>query len=113
MDPQSLGGIGAIVGGAFGVAGGLFGTYLFVRNTTSRRERVFAIKASAVLWVVLLAFLAAMLLIPTWHKQLLWILFAIFLVIWIPVVNKTQSRIRNEEASASRQEAPDGSNPKR
>ena len=114
MDPESFGRIGAIVGGVIGVVGGLFGTYLFVKNTVSRRERAFAIKASVILWIVLIAFLAAMLLIPTWHKQLLWIPFAIFLAIWIPMVNKTQTRIRGEEEAddASPEEAPNGGSPK-
>ncbi len=99
MDPETvgqLGGwIGAIVGSGIGVLGGLIGTYFTIKNTKGPRERAFAIKASIICWVLVIAFVAAMLLIPTWHKHLLWIPYAILLFWGIRAWNKTQFRIRN------------------
>lgn len=98
MDPSTLGGwIGGILGAAVGVLGGVIGTYFSIRNTNGRRERAFAIKASIVGWVLVLAFAAGMLLIPGWYKHLLWIPYVVLLVFGIRWWNKTQFRIRQEE----------------
>jgi len=105
MDPETIGRlggwIGGIVGGGIGVLGGLIGTYFTIKNTKSARERAFAMKASIICWILVIAFVAAMLLIPTWHKHLLWIPYAVLLIWGIRVWNKTQFRIRNEESGGA------------
>ena len=105
MDPETIGRlggwIGVIVGGIGGIVGGVIGTYFMVKNiknTKSPRERGFVIKASIIGWILVIAFVAAMLLIPTWYKHLLWIPYAILLILGIRFFNKTQFRIRNEES---------------
>ncbi len=69
MDPETVGKlagpIGGIVGAGIGVLGGLVGTYLTLKNTKGPRERAFAIKASIIGWVLIIAFVAAVLLVPT------------------------------------------------
>ena len=101
MDPQTGGLLGACIGSFIGLLGGVAGTYFAIKNTNGRRERAFAIKASIVCWILVLGFVAAMLLIPTWHKHLLWIPYAIALSLGIRYWNKIQFRIRHEESGDS------------
>lgn len=88
-------------GGIIGVLGGLVGTCFTIKNTKSPRERAFATKASIICWVLVIAFVAAMLLIPTWHKHLLWIPYSVLLIWEIRVWNKTQFEIRNDESGVA------------
>ncbi len=106
MEPQEIGALGGwigllggILGGLFGLAGGVFGTYCSIKNTNGPRERAFMIKAAVVCWIFVLAFLAALLLIPTWHKHLLWIPYTIVLVWGIRRLNERHLQIRQEEST--------------
>ena len=103
MDPETIGRfggwIGGIVGGGMGVLGGLSGTYCTIKNTRGPQERAFAIKVSIIGWMLVLAFVSAMLLIPTWHKHLLWMPYAVLRIWGIRAWNKTQLRIRNDEST--------------
>ena len=100
MDFSILGGwIGGILGAVLGTLGGVIGTYVSIRNTNGPRERAFAIKASIVCWVFVLAFVAGLLLIPGWYRHLLWIPYGILLFVGIRLWNKTQLRIRQEESA--------------
>lgn len=98
MDPQTAGTLGAWLGGGIGVLGGLVGTWFSIRNTQSPRERAFVIKASLICWALVIAFVASLLLIPTWHRHLLWIPYSLLLVWGIRRWNKMQLRIQNEDA---------------
>jgi Ca2+/Na+ antiporter len=106
MDPQEIGAlggwiglVGGVVGSLIGLAGGVFGTYCSIRNCRGPRERAFMVKASIVCWVFVLTFLAALLFIPTWHKHLLWIPYAIVLVWGIRRLNERHLQIRQEESA--------------
>lgn len=99
MDPEKLGIVFSILGGAMGLLGGVVGAYLAIRNTRGPRERAFVVKASMICSVPVAAFVAAMLFIPTWHKHLLWIPYAALLVWGIRIWNKRQFGIRNEESA--------------
>src|SRR5262245_48340981 len=98
MKPAMWGWIGGIVGGAIGLLGGVIGTYFSVKNTLGPRERAFVIKASAICWVFVTAFLVAMFLLPSPQRFLLWVPYAVLLPIGIRVWNKKQMRIRKEES---------------
>jgi hypothetical protein len=98
MFAQWEGWIGGGVGVLAGVLGGAFGTYCAIRNTVSPRERSFAIKASVICWVFVLAFAAGMILIPGLYKHLLWIPYTVVLIWGINTFNRTQARIRMEES---------------
>ena len=98
MDPATIGIVVGIAGGIIGLGGGLFGTYCTLRSAKGPRERAFLVKASVICWVLVLGFVAGMLLIPTWHKHLLWIPYALLLTLGIRYVNSNQQRIRKEEA---------------
>src|SRR5262245_65972462 len=102
MDPGTLGGwIGGILGGLLGLLCGIMGTYFAIKNTNGPRERTFVIRASVVCWVLVVAFLVGLWLIPFWYNQLLWIPYAILLLVGIRKWNQTQLRIRQEESGQS------------
>jgi len=90
--------IGGIAGGVIGLIGGLIGTYATIHNTNGPRERAFTIRASIIGWIVGLVFLALLFLLPTPWRFLVWIPFGILLSLGINRWNRTQQRIRREEA---------------
>jgi hypothetical protein len=96
---------GALLGGAIGVLGGVLGTWASVKNTRGPRERAFVVRASVLCWIVVLAFLSGILLIPDWYKHLLWIPYLILLVLGIRWWNQAQLRIRQEESGHGAQSA--------
>src|SRR6266566_8745066 len=93
-----VGWIGPIVGGGFGLLGGVIGTYFTVKNTKGLRERAFAIKASTLCWVLVLLFVAGMALIPGWYQILLVIPYLIGLFFGVRKWNDIQLRIQKEES---------------
>ena len=98
MDPETIGLIGAIVGSAVGVLGGVIGTYFSIKNTGEPRERAFVIKASVVCWIAVIAFVATMWLIPHPHRHWLWLPYAVLLPLDIFAGNRRQWQIRKEES---------------
>ena len=102
MEPETLGQLGGWIGGiggsVIGILGGAFGTYCAIRGTKGPVERAFVVRISAICWVLALAFLLGMLLIPSWYKFLLFIPYTLLMIFGILWLNKTQCRIRNEEA---------------
>jgi hypothetical protein len=100
MDPQTVGLIGALVGSSVGVLGGVIGTYFSIKNTHGPRERAFTIKAAVVSWAAIVAFLAALWLIPSPYRHFLWLPYALLLPWGIRVWNRRQEQIRREESGA-------------
>lgn len=92
--------IGGLIGAAIGLLGGALGTYCSIRNTHGPRERAFMVQVSVVAWLVVLAFLAGLLLLPPPYNWLLWIPYAIGLPLSILWLNRQQTRIREEERTA-------------
>ena len=90
--------IGGIAGAAIGLAGGVVGTCCSIRNTGGPRERAFVIRASAVLWIAGLLFLAALLLLPSPWRFLAWIPWAIAFPLGLARWNRVQRRIREKES---------------
>lgn len=91
--------VGAIIGGALGVAGGAIGTYFSIKNTAGPRERSFMIRVSTVGWIAVTAFLIGLLMLPRPFNFLLWVPYGIALPVGIIWCNRRQLRIRAEEAS--------------
>ena len=94
-----VGWIGGIVGGTIGILAGVIGTYFTISNTNGPRERAFVARAGVVFWLLIVIFLAGLLLIPTWHRHLLWAPYAIALIWGIRIANKKQFQIRREESA--------------
>lgn len=98
MDPQTLGSLGGLVGAAIGILGGALGTYVSIRNTQGPRERAFVIKASVICWVLAITFVCTVLLLPSPHRYIVWLPYAVVLIVAIRLWNKGQSSIRKEES---------------
>jgi len=101
MDPATTGLIGGIGGSVIGLMGGALGTYFSIKNTAGPRERAFMIKAAALAWVAVTAFLAAMWFTPSPYRFLLWLPYLVALPWAIRAGNRRQDRIRREEAAGS------------
>jgi hypothetical protein len=95
---MDAGTIGGLVGSALGLAGGIVGTYFTVRNTRGPLERAFAARASAVAWLAVIAFLAALFWTPAPYRFWLWAPYGILLAFGIRTWNRKQARIREEES---------------
>lgn len=95
--------LGGIIGSAFGLAGGVFGTYHSIKNTRGPMERGFMIRAALVVWLALLLFLAGLLILPDAFRPFLWGIWGVLLVWGILFINRRQERIRRQEAAGSGQ----------
>jgi hypothetical protein len=98
MSPETLGLLGAIIGSAVGVLGGIVGTYFSVKNTRGPRERAFVIKASILAWVLVAGLAGAMLILPSPLRYWLWLPYAVILLLGIVAWNRKQAKIRQEES---------------
>jgi hypothetical protein len=94
---MDAGTVGGIVGGLVGVIGGAVGTYCSVRNSQGPVERVFMIKASVVVWIAVILFLALMFLLPNPHRYWLWVPYGVLLPLGIRRINKGVANIREAE----------------
>jgi hypothetical protein len=95
MDAGTMGGIAGTV---LGVIGGAVGTYFSVTRTNGPRERAFVVKAAIVTWLLVIAFLLGLILLPRPYNFLLWIPYGIGIGLGIRWWNRHQFRIRTEEA---------------
>ena len=89
--------LGAILGATLGLLGAALGTYRAIRHTGGARERGFAMRAAAALWLFLLAFLAALVALPAPYRHLLWIPYLALLLWGIRAWNGVQLALRREE----------------
>ncbi|HEY8503595.1 MAG TPA: hypothetical protein VIL46_03375 [Gemmataceae bacterium] len=99
MPPETVGLIGGILGGVIGIAGGMVGTWMSIRNTSGPRERAFMVRAAAVVWVLVIAFVTGLFLLPSPGRYLLWIPYAVLLSLGIIWMNRRQAQIRREEGA--------------
>ncbi len=97
----TVGWIGVILGVSLGVAGAVFGTVMGLRSARSPRERSFLVKGALLTWALATGFVAALLLIETWHRHLLWPVYAIALIALVNFVNRKQELIRRAEAGGA------------
>ncbi|MCI0361725.1 MAG: hypothetical protein L0211_24840 [Planctomycetaceae bacterium] len=86
---------GAILGSLIGLVGGIIGTWCSIRNSTTPAERAFVIRCSIGVWVLVMAFVIGLLLIPTPYNHLLWMPYVIILVVSILWMNRAQARLRD------------------
>ncbi len=97
MDGGTAGMVGGIVGSVLGVMGGVIGTWASIKNTNGPRERAFVVRASALLWLGVTAFVAGLLLVPFPWNALLWVPYGPLLVLCIRWWNRKLMQIRTEE----------------
>jgi uncharacterized membrane protein YfcA len=94
---QMIGLVGGILGGLIGILGGAVGTYLGIKCAKTPRERAFAIKASIVCWIFVLAFVLGMWLIPGFYKLLLIPIYVVGLVAGMLFIIRRSSQIHSED----------------
>ena len=97
MDGSMIGLVGGIAGGVIGVMGGLAGTYFSIKNTNGPRERAFVIRAAALCWLGVSAFLACLFLLPRYWGLLLWVVYPPSLFGFIRWANQRQGGARLED----------------
>lgn len=100
MDGQTVGIIGGIAGAVIGLGGGLFGTYMAIKNTQTPRERQFMIRMAAGFWLVMVLWMGLPLalilakVLPVWS---FWVILAPFYIGLGPFIrwgNRRQNAIR-------------------
>ncbi len=91
---------GAILGSLVGVLGGVLGTWASIRNTRTPSERSFMIRCALAIWVGVVLFLVALLLIPQPYNYLLWVPYVLLLVFGISWINKRQASLRGIESKS-------------
>lgn len=91
----------AFGGAAIGVAGGLFGTVVGIRNAPAGPQRRFMVNASIIAWIAVLAFVLVMTMLDSAWKWMLFLAYGPLLIGFIFVVNSKLARLRaNEEGDA-------------
>ena len=88
-----LGLIGTVVGSIVGVAGGLLGTWMSIRNLPRGEQRNFMVRMAVVGWMGALGFCVALLLIPTPWNGVLWIVYVPGLCVFMRHVNGVSGRV--------------------
>ena len=83
LTPEMIGLLGAVFGSVIGLAGGLLGTWMSLRNLPSGAQRDFMKKAAVLGWAGVLGFTATTLLVPAPGKWLLWIAYGPLLLWFI------------------------------
>ena len=76
-----------ILGMLIGIGGGVAGTYVSIRNTKSAAARRFMIRCAVYVWLALLIFVCALMLIPKPYNFLTWIPFALAMPLSIRYIN--------------------------
>ncbi|MFY9221809.1 MAG: hypothetical protein WAQ98_04025 [Blastocatellia bacterium] len=89
--------IGGIIGGVLGIAGGIIGTYFSIKNTQSKKEKDYMIKASIGCWIGIFSFLALLFFLPKPYNWLAWIPYSLLLPVFITKINTRIAKIRKEE----------------
>ena len=95
---EMLGWVGGIVGSLLGLAGAIIGIRYGTKNTCGPRERAFLVKMTVVLVIAIGAVTVLPWFLPKAYGWVVFIPFTLLLVIGIPYCNRTQMRIRQEEA---------------
>jgi hypothetical protein len=93
-----LGWVGGIIGFLLGFAGAIIGIRCGTKNTCGPRERVFLIRMTVVLVIALVAVTVLPWFLPKANGWVIFIPLTLLLVFGIPYCNRTQRRIRQEEA---------------
>ncbi|MBW8040370.1 MAG: sigma-70 family RNA polymerase sigma factor [Planctomycetes bacterium] len=96
---------GAVLGPLLGLLGGIFGTWMSIKNTQSARERRFMVIMGIACWIALILFIAVPLVLSLTGvipKLAYWPSFGLFFVLLAPSIvwsNARQRRIQKEEGT--------------
>lgn len=94
---MNLGLIGGIIGAVLGIGGAIIGTYFSIKNTQSKREKDYMIKASVWCWAGVFSFLTLLFFLPKPYNWLVWIPYSWLLPLTIIGINRQLAKIRSEK----------------
>jgi hypothetical protein len=94
-----FGWIGGILGIVLGLGGGILGTYIPYRLATSPRQKAFILRSAAIVVGLILLLMLGQAFTPYPWNLLLWIPYAVVLLLCIAWMNKGLTRIAEEEAA--------------
>lgn len=93
--------IGASIGIFLGLAGGVIGTYVSIKNARGPRERFFVKRYSSIAWSGITVFLLLFFLLPRPYNYFVWVPYGFLLTLGISYANRKQLLIRNQESKAN------------
>jgi hypothetical protein len=73
------------------------GTYFSIKNTAGSRERAFVLRAAAVSWALVIAFVVGRWLLPHPQRHRRWLPYAALRTLGVFAWNRRQLQIRREE----------------
>ena len=97
MTESLVGYFGAILGSLLGVAGGVFGTWLAIRNSPPGKTRAFLKKISLVCWFGTIAFVVAVCVLPSPWNWLVWIPYPVVLLGLIRYINRSMAKLHGQQ----------------
>jgi Ca2+/Na+ antiporter len=107
VNGATVGLIVGVSGALIGLVGGGIGTYVSIKHAQGPRERSLVITIAVTVWVALVAFLAALVLIPAPYRFFLWLPYIVLLVWGMRVWQRRHAQIRAEEAAEYDEPAPE------
>jgi hypothetical protein len=87
MDGSTLGWIGGISGGVLGLAGGVIGSYFSITRARGDAARAFMVKCVVIGWIAGFVFLAALLLLPSPWRYLVWLPYGVVFPLSLRMMN--------------------------
>ena len=99
MDGATAGWIGGIAGSVIGVAGGAVGTYFSIARARGEAARAFMIRCAIVVWIVGLAFVAGVLLLPSPWRFLIWLPYGVVLPLGIIHINRRLAALEDNDGT--------------
>ena len=98
MDGATIGWIGGIFGSVVGIMGGVLGTYLSIKSAKGPIERAFIKRSAIIAWVTVSVFLGLLFALPKPYNYLMWIPYAVTMLIGVPKLRKKHTEIRQSES---------------
>ena len=98
MDGTTIGWIGGIFGAVFGTLGGVLGTYVSIKNAKGPIERAFIKRSAVIAWVTVSIFLGLLFTFPKPYNFLLWIPYAVTMLLGVPKLREKHTEIRRSES---------------
>lgn len=98
MDGATIGWIGGIFGSVVGIMGGVLGTYLSIKSAKGPIERAFIKRSAIIAWVTVSVFLGLLFALPEPYNYLMWIPYAVTMLIGVPKLRKKHTEIRRSES---------------
>lgn len=98
MNPNT---VAAIAGSLIGLAGGVVGTWMSIRNAKGPKSRAFIVRMSAGMWLLIALLFGLLMSIPRPYSLLIWPIYGICLGYGIRWGNRRLAEIEKAERDSS------------